>query len=54
MTKPLPKELTHARELMDQAKIEEALKIIEQFEKDESLSPKDRLSAFLIKGKIYD
>ncbi len=32
MTKPLPKELAHASELIDQAKFGEALEIIENFE----------------------
>ncbi|MHA1884764.1 MAG: tetratricopeptide repeat protein [Promethearchaeota archaeon] len=53
MNEPLPKELIHARELMDQAKFIEALEIIDQFEKDESLSLEDRLSALGIKGRIY-
>ena len=41
MLQQLPEELTRARELMDQAKLDEALEIIEQFEKDEALSPED-------------
>ena len=53
MTKLLPKELVHARELVDQAKFGEALEIIENFENVESLLPKDQLSALLIKGRIY-
>ena len=53
MTKILPKELAHARELNDQAKFGEALDIIENFEKRESLSPEDQLSALLIKGNIF-
>ncbi|MFX0029321.1 MAG: tetratricopeptide repeat protein [Candidatus Hermodarchaeota archaeon] len=48
----IPKELAHARELIDQAKLEEAFEIVENCEKDESLTPKDQLSALLIKGKI--
>ena len=53
MTKLLPKELAHARELMDQAKFGEALEIIENFENGESLLPEDQLSALLIKARIY-
>ena len=53
MTKLLPKELVHARELTDQAKFEEALEIIENFENVESLLPEDQLSALLIKANVY-
>jgi tetratricopeptide (TPR) repeat protein len=53
MAELLPKELGHARELMDQVKLDEALEIIENFEKGEFLSPKDQLSSLLIKGEIY-
>ncbi|MHA2401111.1 MAG: tetratricopeptide repeat protein [Promethearchaeota archaeon] len=53
MLQQLPKELTKAKELMDHAKLDEALEIIEQFEKNESLSPKVQLSVLLIKGRIY-
>jgi tetratricopeptide (TPR) repeat protein len=53
MTLVLPKELTQAKELMDQGKLDEALEIINQFEKIESLSPEDMLSALLVKGKVY-
>ena len=52
MTILLPKELTHARELIDQAKFGDALEIIENFENAESLSPEDQLSVLLIKAKI--
>jgi len=53
MTKLLPKELVQAREFMDQAKLDEALEIIEQFEKTGSLSSEDQLSALLMKGRVY-
>jgi len=53
MTKLLPKELAHARELIDQAKFGEALEIIENFENVESLLPEDQLSALLIKASVY-
>ncbi len=50
----VPKELVQARELMDQAKFDEALEIIEQFENSESLQAEDRLSASFLKQKIYN
>jgi tetratricopeptide (TPR) repeat protein len=53
MLQQLPRELVHARELMDEAKLDEALEIVENFEKDKSLSPEDQLSVLLIKGRIY-
>ena len=53
MYKLLPKELMQASELMDQAKLDEAFEIIEKFEKNEMISPKDQLSALLIKARIY-
>jgi tetratricopeptide (TPR) repeat protein len=53
MTKLLPKELAYASELMDQAKLGEALEIIENFEDTTSLSPEDQLSALLLKSMIY-
>ncbi|MFX0080901.1 MAG: hypothetical protein ACFE94_04025 [Candidatus Hodarchaeota archaeon] len=53
MSRLLPKELVRAKELMDQAKLEEALEIIENYEKIESLSSRDQLSALLIKATIY-
>ena len=53
MTKLLPKELVHARDLINQAKFGEALEIIENFENVESLLPEDQLSALLIKARIY-
>ncbi|KKK95550.1 hypothetical protein LCGC14_2671700, partial [marine sediment metagenome] len=53
MTKLLPKELAHARELMDQAKFGEALEIIENFESVKTITPDDQLSALLIKAWIY-
>jgi hypothetical protein len=52
MTLALPIELAHAKELMDQAKLDEALEMIEQFENRESLSHEDQLSALLMKGRI--
>ncbi len=53
MTLVVPKELAHARELMNQARFGEALEIVEQFEKIESLSSKDQLLALLTKARIY-
>ncbi len=53
MSNLLPNELLHARELMYQAKFGEALEIIENFEKNKSITPEDQLSALIIKGKIF-
>ncbi|MHA2269658.1 MAG: tetratricopeptide repeat protein, partial [Promethearchaeota archaeon] len=53
MTIQLPMELVHVRDLIDKAKFEEALVLIENFELSESLSPEDQLSALLFKGRIY-
>jgi tetratricopeptide (TPR) repeat protein len=53
MPNPLPKELVQAKELMDQARLDEALEIIEKFERGETIGPEDHLSTLLIKGKIY-
>ncbi|MHA2399012.1 MAG: tetratricopeptide repeat protein [Promethearchaeota archaeon] len=53
MAKQPPKELIHARELLDQGKLDETLEIIENFEKKESLDAGERLSALLIKGSVY-
>jgi len=52
-SKSLPKELVQARELMDQAKLDEALEIIEKFENGKSFSPEDQLSVLLIKAEAY-
>ncbi|MHA2182165.1 MAG: hypothetical protein ACXAAH_12165, partial [Promethearchaeota archaeon] len=53
MPNPLPKELVQAKELMDQARLDEALEIIEKVERGETVGPKIHLSTLLIKGKIY-
>jgi len=53
MNRLLPRELAHATELMDQAKFGEALEIIENLEIDESIQPEEKLSALLIKARIY-
>lgn len=47
-----PKVFAHVEELLNEAKIEEALEIIEKFEKTEEITPKDRLSILISKGKI--
>ncbi|MHA2400796.1 MAG: tetratricopeptide repeat protein [Promethearchaeota archaeon] len=49
----LSEELTHARELIEQAKLDEALEVVENFEQIKSISSEDQLSALLIKGHIY-
>ncbi|MFW9824297.1 MAG: tetratricopeptide repeat protein [Candidatus Thorarchaeota archaeon] len=48
-----PKELIHAEELYYDGQVEEALEIIENFEKTGDLAQKDQLSAILLKGNIY-
>jgi tetratricopeptide (TPR) repeat protein len=53
MIKLLPKELTRARELIDQAKFDEALEIIEKYEKEKSFTQEEQLSTLLIKGRLY-
>ncbi|MHA2400797.1 MAG: tetratricopeptide repeat protein [Promethearchaeota archaeon] len=53
MTLVVPKELAHARELINQARFGEALEIVEQFEKIKSLSSEDQLLALLTKARIY-
>jgi tetratricopeptide (TPR) repeat protein len=53
MSDPGPKELTHAEDLMNNGKVEEALEIVINFEKMSELTPKDRLSALILKGNIY-
>ncbi|HEC38073.1 MAG TPA: hypothetical protein ENI29_07545, partial [bacterium] len=53
MSLQIPEKLSHVRKLIDQAKFNEALEIIENFENSESLSPEDQLSALLIKARIY-
>ncbi|MFX0028463.1 MAG: tetratricopeptide repeat protein, partial [Candidatus Hermodarchaeota archaeon] len=53
MTNILPNELVQARRLMDQAKFDEALEIVENFEKTESLTQEAQLSAIIIKGRVY-
>ncbi|MHA2180356.1 MAG: tetratricopeptide repeat protein [Promethearchaeota archaeon] len=53
MLHQFPEELIRVSELIDQVSFEEALEIIEELEKDESLSPKDQVSVILMKGRIY-
>jgi tetratricopeptide (TPR) repeat protein len=53
MTKQLPKELVHARDLIDQAKFKKALVVVENYENSKPLSPEDQLLVLLVKGKIY-
>ena len=53
MTDPRPRELLLVEQLINEAKFEDALKTIENFEKKESLTPEDQLSMLLLKGRIY-
>jgi tetratricopeptide (TPR) repeat protein len=52
MFRQLPEELARARELTDQGRFDEALEIVEKSEKVRSLSPEDKLSTLLIKGRL--
>jgi tetratricopeptide (TPR) repeat protein len=54
MLQQLPEELDRARELMDQAKFEEALDIIKNFEKKGALTQKDASTANIMLGWIYN
>jgi len=53
MLEPIPKDLTGAEKLIYEAKFEEALKIIESFENEENLTPKDLVSTLILKGTIH-
>ena len=53
MTDPRPREFLRLEQLINEAKFEDALKTIENFEKKESLTPEDQLSMLLLKGRIY-
>ncbi|MHA2122393.1 MAG: tetratricopeptide repeat protein [Promethearchaeota archaeon] len=54
MSDPRPKELIYAEELMSNGKIEEALEIVENFEKGSDITPKNQLSAMFLKGGLYN
>ncbi|MHA2035539.1 MAG: tetratricopeptide repeat protein [Candidatus Hodarchaeales archaeon] len=54
MSDPRPKELIRAEELTKNGRMEEALKIIMNFERISELSPKDQLSALIQRGYIYN
>jgi tetratricopeptide (TPR) repeat protein len=49
-----PEELQRAEQLMYKAKYQKALEIIKTFEKKETLSSKEQISALILKGKIYN
>jgi tetratricopeptide (TPR) repeat protein len=53
MSESRPKQLIRAEELYYNGKVEEALEIVENFEKTSELTQKDQLSALLLKGIIY-
>ena len=53
MPNSFPEELNHANKLMREGKFQESLKIIDGLEKGSTLSPGDRLSLLILKGKIY-
>ena len=49
----MPEELVRVEKLINQANLEEALEIIENFEKKETLTHEDQLATLLLKGRIY-
>ena len=53
MSIPRPEELIKADLLKSEGKYSEALKVVEDFERKESLSPKEQLWALIEKGYIY-
>ena len=53
MSDPLPEQLIRAEELMYNGKGEEALEIIINFEKRSDLTPRNKLSALLLRGWVY-
>ena len=52
MAKELPEELACARELIDKAKLDDALEIIKNFEKKSGLTNEEKLWTLLLKGWI--
>jgi tetratricopeptide (TPR) repeat protein len=48
-----PNELVQAEKLIYEAKFDEALEIISNFETKEDINPKDQLSSLILKGRIY-
>ncbi len=54
MSDSRPEQLIYAEELMYSGKVEEALEIVINFEKTSDLTPKDQLSALILKGWIYN
>ncbi|MHA2039711.1 MAG: tetratricopeptide repeat protein [Promethearchaeota archaeon] len=53
MSDPLPEELICAEELMYNGKVEEALKIITNFEEKSKLTSREQLRALLLKGNVF-
>jgi tetratricopeptide (TPR) repeat protein len=53
MTEQQTKELIHASQLMRDGKYEKALETIINFEKKGAFTPREQLSALLLKGRIY-
>jgi tetratricopeptide (TPR) repeat protein len=53
MTELKPKQLVLAENVMYEGKLEEALKIVNRFENNEEILPKDKLSSCILKGRIY-
>ena len=53
MSDSRPEQLIRAEELYYNGKVDEALEIVENFEKISELTQKDQLSALLLKGNIF-
>ena len=53
MSESRPEELIRAENLMYDGKVEEAFEIVINFEKRSELTPKDQLSALLLRGLIH-
>ncbi|MHA2123598.1 MAG: tetratricopeptide repeat protein [Promethearchaeota archaeon] len=53
MSDPRPEEILQAEKLINQGKVEEALKIINNFEKKSIKNQKDQIAVLIIKGQIF-
>ena len=54
MPESFPEELNYANKLMREGNFQKSLKIIGGLEKGSTLTPGDRLSLLILKGKIYN
>jgi tetratricopeptide (TPR) repeat protein len=53
MSDSRPEELIRAEKLGDRGKVEEALEIVDKFEKKSKITPKEQLWALLLRGEVY-